>query len=211
MQVAVLGLGRFGTELALSLARQGHEVLAIDSSATTVQQLADRVAKAAIADITDEAALRDLGVDSMDAAVVATSALEASVLASINLQALGVQPIYAKAGSERHAQILQRLGADRVVEPEKEGGQRFAHLIRVRAAQDYLSLSENYGIGLYRATSALHGQTLERVEQQETKRRLLLVVRGEEVLLNPPLSHTIEPGDLLVFAGTDEDLARELG
>ncbi len=211
MQVAVLGLGRFGRELALSLARQGHEVLAIDNSAVTVQQIADDVAKAAIADITDIAALRDLGVQDMDAAVVATSALEASVLASINLQELGVQPIYAKARSERHAQILQRLGADRVVEPEKEGGERFAHLLRVRGAQDYLSLSQDYGIGIYRATSALHGETLERVEHPETTRRLLMVVQGEQVQLNPPLSQTIEPGDLLVFSGTDDDLARELG
>ncbi len=211
MQVAVLGLGRFGTELALSLARQGHEVLAVDSSATTVARIADDVAKAAIADITDQAALRDLGVHTMDAAVVATSALEASVLASINLQELGVQPIYAKARSERHAQILQRLGADRVIEPEKDGGQRFAHLLRVRNAQDYLSLSADYGIGLYRATSALHGETLERLDQQNTTRRLLMVVQGEKVQLNPPLSQKIEPGDLLVFAGTDEDLARELG
>jgi trk system potassium uptake protein TrkA len=211
MQVAVLGLGRFGTELALSLARQGHEVLAIDSSPTTVQLIADDVAKAAIADITEESALRDLGVHNMDAAVVATSALESSVLASINLQELGVQPIYAKASSERHAQILRRLGADRVVEPEKEGGERFAHLLRVRGAQDYLSLTETYGIGLYRASASLQGQTLERVEQQDTTRRLLMVVQDEQVQLNPPLSQTIEPGDLLVFAGTDDDLARELG
>ena len=210
MQVAVLGLGRFGTELALSLARQGHEVLAVDSSATTVQRLAENVAKAAIADITDVAALRDLGVHNMDAAVVATSALEASVLASINLQELGVQPIYAKARSDRHAQILQRLGADRVVSPEKEGGERFAHLLRVRGAQDYLSLSQDYGIGIYRATTALHGQTLDRVEHPDSNRRLLMVVQGEEVQLNPPLSRTIEPGDLLVFAGTDDELAREL-
>ena len=89
MQIVVLGLGRFGMELARTLASQGHEVLAVDQSEPEVQRLADEVAKAAIADITDEAALRELGVAAMDVGVVATAMVEASVLAVMNLPGAG--------------------------------------------------------------------------------------------------------------------------
>ena len=210
MQIVVLGLGRFGMELARTLASQGHEVLAVDQSEPEVQRLADEVAKAAIADITDEAALRELGVAAMDVGVVATAMVEASVLAVMNLQALGVPVVYAKAQAERHATILRRLGAQRVAQPEKEGGERFAHLIRMRGAQDYMTLTADYGIGVYGAHPSLVGRRLEELDTQAGTRRLLMVVRNEQVQLNPVRSQVIEGADLLVYAGTDEDLAQDL-
>jgi trk system potassium uptake protein TrkA len=210
MQIAVLGMGRFGSALARSLAGQDHEVLAIDQQQVEIQHIAPDVAKAAMADITDERALRELSVDKMDVAVVATGVLDASVLATMNLQALEVPRIYAKASSERHATILRRVGARRVVEPEKEGGERFAHLIRVAGATDYISLSQQYGIGLYSPPSRLVGQTLDEIEAEQTTRRLLILVRGDEVKLNPAASERIEAEDVLVFAGTDDDLAKDL-
>ena len=210
MQIAVLGMGRFGSALARALAVQGHEVLAIDLHDIEVQRIAPDVSKAAIADITDERALRGLNVDEMDVAVVATAVLDASVLATMNLQALEVPLIYAKASSDRHATILRRVGAQRVVEPEKEGGERFAHLIRVAGATDYLSLTPQYGIGLYSPPGRLAGRPVEAVASDDTTRRLLMIVRGDEVKLNPALSEIVEAEDILVFAGADEDLAKDL-
>ncbi len=210
MQIAVLGMGRFGSALARSLSGQGHEVLAIDLHDSDVQRIAPDVSKAAIADITDERALRGLNVHEMDVAVVATAVLDASVLATMNLQALEVPLIYAKASSERHATILRRVGAQRVVEPEKEGGERFAHIIRVAGATNYLSLTPQYGIGLYSPPGRLAGRPVEAVANDDTTRRLLMIVRGDEVKLNPALSEILEAEDILVFAGADEDLARDL-
>lgn len=210
MQIAVLGMGRFGSALARALAVQGHEVLAIDLHDIVVQRIAPDVSKAAIADITDERALRGLNVHEMDVAVVATAVLDASVLATMNLQALEVPLIYAKASSDRHATILRRVGAQRVVEPEKEGGERFAHLIRVAGATDYLSLTPQYGIGLYSPPGRLAGRPVEAVASDDTTRRLLMIVRGDEVKLNPALSEIVEAEDILVFAGADEDLAKDL-
>lgn len=210
MQIAVLGMGRFGSALARALAVQGHEVLAIDLHDIEVQRIAPDVSKAAIADITDEQALRGLNVHEMDVAVVATAVLDASVLATMNLQALEVPLIYAKASSDRHATILRRVGAQRVVEPEKEGGERFAHLIRVAGATDYLSLTPQYGIGLYSPPGRLAGRPVEAVASDDTTRRLLMIVRGDEVKLNPALSEIVEAEDILVFAGADEDLAKDL-
>ena len=210
MQVAVLGLGRFGTQLALSLADEGHEVLAIDLSETEVQRVADRLTKVAIADMTDEQALRDLGIGNMDVGVVATAYLEASVLAAMNLLSLGVRDVYAKAQSERHAMMLRRLGVQRVVEPEKEGGQRFAHLLRLREAKDYLSLTSDYGVAIYEPPPRLYGTTLDQLDEEQSTRRLLMMVRDDEVQLNPVRSQAIKANDLLIFSGADEDLAREL-
>ena len=210
MQVAVLGLGRFGTQLALSLADEGHEVMAIDLSETEVQRVANRLTKVAIADMTDEQALRDLGIGNMDVGVVATAYLEASVLAAMNLLSLGVRDVYAKAQSERHAMMLRRLGVQRVVEPEKEGGQRFAHLLRLREAKDYLSLTSDYGVAIYEPPPRLYGTTLDQLDEEQSTRRLLMMVRDDEVQLNPVRSQAIKANDLLIFSGADEDLAREL-
>ncbi len=210
MQIAVLGLGRFGSSLVRELGNLDHEVLAVDSNEGRVQRTAPYCAKAAVADITDELALRDLGVASMEAAVVATGVLEASVLAAMNLQALGVEAVYAKASTELHASILERIGVSRVVQPEQEGGERFAHLLRVSGARDYLSLSADYGIGVYPAPEHLHGHTVSALDDDNTTRRLLIVVRDGRVELNPVRDRVIGPGDALVFAGRDEDLARDL-
>lgn len=210
MQVVVLGLGRFGSQLAEALAEEGHEVLAIDISENEVQRVADRVTKAAIADMTDEDALRDLGVGNMDIGVVATAFIEASVLAAMNLQSLGVPEVYAKARSDRHATMLRRIGVRRVVEPEKEGGLRFAHLLRLRQAKDYLSVSRDYGIAIYEPPPRLYGTTLGQLDEDHSTRRLLMLMRDDEVQLNPIRTQTIKANDRLIFSGSDEDLAKEL-
>ena len=210
MEIAVLGLGRFGSHLVRELGDLGHEVLAIDLNEGSVERAAPHCTKAAVADITNELALRDLGVANVGAAVVATGVIDASVLAAMNVQALGVSAVYAKASNELHASILERIGVTRVVQPEREGGARFAHLLRVRGARDYISVSHDYGIAIQEAPERLHGRTLAELDSRDGTRRLLIAVRGGEVELNPVRDRTIGPGDLLVFAGRDEDLAREL-
>ena len=149
MQVAVLGLGRFGSHLAEALDDLGHEVLAIDLDESNVHELAPRVTDARIADITDIDALRALSLGEVDVAVVATADLEASVLAMMNLKQLDVQMVYAKASTDRHARILRLLGAQRVIRPERDGAERFAHIIRVASASDFLPLTASYGIGVF--------------------------------------------------------------
>lgn len=215
MEIAVLGLGRFGRQLARTLASEGHNVLAVDHDERIVQDLADEVTKAAILDITNAEALEDVGVGHVEVGVIATTEVEASVLAALNLQALQVPTIHAKAGNERHATILRRLGVQRVVIPEEEGGERFSHLIRMPGSADYLPLTPGYGIGVYTSPENWTGQTLEwtlapaKGEGSGT-RRLLMIVRGETVQLNPVRTQAIEAGDQLVFAGSDDDLRQLL-
>ncbi len=211
MEIAVLGLGRFGRQLARTLAIEGHNVLALDRDERIVQDLADRVTKAVMLDITDAEALEDVGVGHVEVGVIATTEVEASVLAALNLQALQVPTIHAKAANQRHATILRRLGAQRVVIPEEEGGERFSHLIRMPGSADYLPLTPGYGIGVYTPPENWIGQTLEGIlasAKGGSTRRLLMITRGETVQLNPVRTQAIEAGDRLVFAGSDDDLRR---
>ncbi len=214
MQVAVLGLGRFGDHLARMLQEQGHDVLAVDIDAGVVNRLADAVARAMIADITDVDALREMSVGDVEVAVVATAELDASVLASMNCQTLGVRSVFAKARSDRHALILERLGVNRVMRPERDGAERFAHILQVREARDFLPLSQAYGVAIFETPRVWLGRKLEVAaasDKSAPTRQLLAIVRDQEVQLSPVLSQEIRKGDLLVYAARDEDLARPLG
>ena len=212
MQIAILGLGRFGSHLALQLARQGHDVLGIDADDAVVNGFADRLARAAIADINDIDALRELSLADMEAAVVATADLEASVLATMNAQTLGVPQIFAKARSDRHALILERLGADRVMRPERDGAERAAHLIQFTGARDFLPLTDAYGIAVFEVPPLLVGQPLEAAlsAADAPTRKLMMTVANGEIRLNPIYSETMNRGDLLVFAAEDDDHAKGL-
>ena len=138
-QVAVLGLGRFGQAVARELTRLGHDVLALDSNERIVQDISDDITHAVQTDFTDEEALNQLGLGSFDTAIVAVSTnLESSILTTVLLQRLGVRRIIAKAGSELHGSILQRLSVSRVVYPEHEMGLRVAHSFAAPGVLDYL-------------------------------------------------------------------------
>lgn len=210
MQVAVLGLGRFGSHLAEALDDLGHEVLAIDLNESNVHELAPRVTDARIADITDIDALRALSLGEVDVAVVATADLEASVLAMMNLKQLDVQMVYAKASTDRHARILRLLGAQRVIRPERDGAERFAHIIRVASASDFLPLTASYGIGVFPIPATWVSQTVEWALERAGNRRLIALVRGDEVLLNPVMSEQVQVGDRFVFSALDEQLGEPL-
>lgn len=201
MQVAVLGLGRFGFHLAETLDDIGHEVIAIDLDENQVNDLAGKVTDARIADITDLDTLRALSLGEVDVAVVATGDLEASVLAMMNLTSLEVDTIYAKASSDNHERILRLLGAQRVIRPERDGAERFAHIIRVSSAADLLPLTHDYGIGVFPIPAAWVAQDVEYCEQHMDRQRLLAIVRNQEILFNPVKSERTAAGDRLVVSG----------
>lgn len=142
--VVVIGLGRFGTALALELADGGTEVLGIDNRSSNVQRLAGQLGQVVTADSTDLDALREVGVDSYRRAVVAIGTdQQASILTTSLLSELGLVDIWAKATSKQHARILRRVGADHVVSPEHDMGERVAHLVSGRAL-DYLEVAQDW-------------------------------------------------------------------
>ncbi|MFF4412998.1 potassium channel family protein [Streptosporangium sp. NPDC001559] len=144
--VVVIGLGRFGTSLALELVRQGTEVLAIDHRPKVVQSLAGRIPHIVTADSTDPHALDQLGVSDFYRAVVAIGGdIEASILTASILSELEIDDIWAKAISRQHGRILSRVGAHHVVFPEHDMGERVAHLVGGRML-DYLEVDENFAL-----------------------------------------------------------------
>ncbi|GIE75212.1 potassium transporter [Actinoplanes philippinensis] len=158
--VAVIGLGRFGGAVAESLIELGYEVLGVDSDPRIVQDWSDRLTQVAEADSTDEEALRQLGVHEFGRAVVGIGTnLETSVLTVLTLTEIGVPEIWAKATSVKHGKILASVGADHVVFPETEMGERVGHLISGRML-DYIEFDDGFAIAKVRAPRGAAGRTL---------------------------------------------------
>lgn len=158
--VLVVGLGRFGSAVANSLIRMGHEVLGVDENPALVQRMSDRLTQVVQADSTDTEALRQLGVGDFERAVVGIGGdLEASVLTVVSLAELGVGNIWAKATNERHGRILESTGAHHVVYPEARMGERVAHMVTGKMI-DYIEFDDDYAIVKTRAPIELAGMTL---------------------------------------------------
>ncbi len=142
--VAVIGLGRFGSSLATELVKSGHQVLGIDTDERIVQNLAITLTHVVTADTTDEENLRELGMQDMDSAVVAIGAdLEASILTASLLLQLGVKQVWAKANSEAHGRILKQIGVHNVIFPEYDMGRRVAHQVSGESL-DYVHIDEDF-------------------------------------------------------------------
>ena len=207
-QVMVIGLGRFGSALARELERLGHEVLAVDASEQAVNDIARDVTHAMQLDASDENALRSAGADHFQTAIVAISSkAEPSIFATMVLKRLGVRNVIAKAGDRLHAEILTRVGADRVILPEQETGARLAHSFNVPNVIDYLDVAPNFGIEKIRPPKSFIGRTLGELD---LKQRLgltpIAVRRGQQVFVNPAREERIAEGDELILIGRDEKL-----
>ncbi len=208
--VAVLGLGRFGSAVATELVNIGHEVLGIDGDIATVQQLSSQLTHVVQADVTDEETLTRLGLAEFDAAVVGiTGDLETSILATLLLKRLGVKRVIVKARNQTHGEILTRVGADRVVYPERDTGVRVAHSWSSIDITDSLDVIEGYSISKLAVPVELVGKTVQQaILDGEFNVTLLLLSRGDRVTVYPSPSDTLRKGDLLVMAGAIGDMER---
>jgi trk system potassium uptake protein TrkA len=206
--VIVIGLGRFGASAARELMRVGHEVLAVDSSEAIVNDIAPEVTHAVQLDAADEEALRAIGAGEFDHAIVAiSSGVEASIYATMALKKLGVGNVVAKAGTTLHGAILERVGADRVVYPEREMGQRVAHSFSVGNVVDYLDVAPRFGIVKVRPPASFVGRSLKDLDLV-TRLGLSPVAlrRGDNVTINPHRDETLREGDELILIGRDDRL-----
>ena len=207
-QVVVIGLGRFGSAVARELERLGHEVLAIDRSEQRVNDIAPDVTHALQLDAADEETLRSAGAAEFHTAIVAISTdAEPSIFATMVLKRLGVANVIAKAGSLLHGEILARVGADRVVFPERETGLRLAHSFNVPNVIDYLDVAPSFGIEKIRPPKSFIGRTLGELD---LKGRLgltpIAIRRGSQVFVNPAREERVEEADELILIGRDEKL-----
>ena len=201
--IAVIGLGRFGTSLALELVKGGREVLGIDSDEKLVQNISDQLTHVIQADSTDEAALRELGIPDFDSAVVAIgSDLEASILTASLLLQLGVPEVWAKATSASHGRILEQLGVHHVIFPEKDMGQRVAHMVSGETL-DYIQLDQDFVMAKTEAPEIFEGKTLSEMKFRSLHGVTVVATRKEGQSYLPSFPETVlNAGDLMIVAGT---------
>ena len=207
--VIVIGLGRFGGQVAESLARLGHDVLGIDEDAEIVQRMADRLTHVVQADATDDEALRQLGVSEFSRAVVGIGTdIEASVLAVLALTDLGLHEIWAKAISAKHGRILDRVGAKHVVYPEADMGERVAHLV-TGGLMDFIELDRGFAIAKVNPPREVVGKTLAEAALRTKSGLTVVAVRHAGKGIETALPETVvNEGDQLIVAGPTSRIER---
>lgn len=215
-QFGVIGLGRFGSAMASTLAELGHDVIGADSDEDRVRQLADTITSAVQLDATDPKALRAAGLHEVDVAVVSIGEnIESSVLVVMLLAELGVKTIVAKAVSPLHGRILERLGVSRVILPEREMAVRMAHSLVLPNVIDYIELSRDYSIVEIPAPKMFVGRTLKQLELRPRWGLTLIAIKrsptpGAPVVTNiaPAADEVIRAGDVLTLLGKSDKLGQ---
>lgn len=205
--VLVIGLGRFGSAVATSLQRMGHEVLGADTSPSLVQKYASDLTQIVEADCTDYDCLKKLGAADFKSAVVAIgSDIEASVLTVLALSDLGVTSIWAKAINEKHGRILERTGAHHVVFPEARMGERVAHLLNERLL-DFISFGDEFAIAKLKAPAPIVGLPLVTSEcRKKFGVTVIGVKRAGEDFIHAVPDTIVFPEDELVVSGRIENI-----
>ncbi len=200
--IAVIGLGRFGTALAVELVKTCREVLGIDSDERLVQANAESLTHVVQADSTDEAALRELGIQDFDSAVVAIgSDLEASILTASLLLQLGVPEVWAKATSVSHGRILEQLGVHHVIFPEMDMGKRVAHMVSGESL-DYIQLDEDFVMAKTEVPESFNGKTLSDMKFRSNHGVTVVATRKEGESYTPSFPETIlHTGDVMIVSG----------
>lgn len=224
---AVIGLGRFGSRLATTLAAAGAEVIAIDRDRAIVEDLRDEVTLAIAMDSTDEQALKIQGVDQVDCAVVGIGAdFEANALTTALLKSLGVKRVIARAATRTQARILSRIGADGVVSPEEESADRWANKLLAPFLLDRVEIGDGYVVAQVRTPAPWSGKTLAELDLRRAHNITMVAIRRkarpdgsarttdasdeqrDRVVELPQPTSRLQPDDLLVVAGFDEELKR---
>ena len=196
----VIGLGRFGTEMAVKLYDCGEDVLAIDTNDTLIDKIADRVTRAVAADARDPDVLKKLGVENFDRAVVAVgSELASSALIIMNLKALNVPYIICKAYDDTYKDILEKLGADRVIIPEREAADKLALGLTHAGVMEYIELSDEFGIVEMEPIPEWVGKTVRELELRTRYGVNVIAVRSDaDTITIPPDIDTPIPGNVIM-------------
>ncbi len=199
----VIGLGRFGGEMAVRLYDCGEEVLAVDTNESLIDKIADRVTRAAAADARDIDVLRKLGAGNFDSAVVAVgSDLAASALITMNLKTLGVPYIMCKAHDDTYREILEKLGADRVIIPEREMADKLSLGLTSTGVMEYIELSDEFGIVEMAPPEAWYGKTIRQLDLRNRYGLNVIAMRRDENLgITPDIDVPIDSECTMVILG----------
>ena len=208
-QIAVLGLSRFGASVARALTNMGVEVMGVDKNPDKVADLAHDITHAVQADILDDDALDSLGLGNFDVVVLSIKDVEISCIATMALKDHGAVKIVAQAGGEAHGKILERIGADKVIMPEKDMGIRLARSLSSNNLIDYMELSAKHSLMELEAIDEWVGRTLKQSNIRNRYKINVVAIRSGKVLrVAPGSDDIIHDGDVLVVIGENTDLER---
>ena len=203
-------MGRVGASLVRTLDSLGHDVLGIDCDGDRIQDLSDEFPGASLiaADATEDSVLRDLGLDQFDgAAVVIGESIQASVLVTLILKDLGVPMIFSRANNDLHGRVLDRVGADHVIQPEKEFGEFLARQMSLPGVQDYLELGHDEAVIEMEVPGEWVDKSLADLHLHRKKDLTVLAIKGENKGGTLPQPDTpLRKGDVLVIGGPKKEL-----
>jgi trk system potassium uptake protein TrkA len=222
-QFVVIGLGRFGSSIARALSEMDFEVLAIDKEETSVKAMEGVVSQAVVMDATDEKSLRELGVQDFDTAIVSMGeTIEDSIMITLTLKELGVKQVIVKAQNDLHSRILKKVGADRIIIPEREMAEKLAQSLASPKIFDFIEVSDTYGIVEMVVPKKFANKTLTELELREKYKVSVIAIKRkipyskadgttdfkEEVIIGPGGADETVSGDVLILLGRNEDLER---
>ncbi|RAP76321.1 potassium channel family protein [Paenibacillus montanisoli] len=204
-QFVVVGLGRFGSSLAKELIALGYEVLGIDKNDEVVQEMSQVLTHVVVADCTDEEALRSLGIRNFDCGVVAIGDdIQASIMSAILLKDSGMKKVVAKALSELHGRVLEKVGVDQVVYPERDMGIRVANQLVSPNLLDYIELSKDYTIAEMAVPKRLNGKSLQDIDLRvRFGCSVVAINKPQGVIIAPSASDVLTEKDVIVVIGTN--------
>lgn len=207
-QFIIIGIGKFGESIATNLYKMGHDVLAVDIDEERVQYIANKVTHAVQADATEEGTLEALGVKHFDGAVVTIGeSVQASILITLLCKELGIRHVLAKAQNELHAKVLYKIGADRVVFPERDMGLRVAHSLVSTSFLDYIELTPDYSIVELKAAKDWQGKSLKDLNiRAKYGINIMAIKQDDKVVVSPAADDVIQRDDVLVVIGKAEDI-----
>ncbi len=221
-QFVVVGAGRFGRSVAITLAKKGYQVLLIDENPALVQQMSEYVTQAVELDIRDEKALESLNLKDMDVAIVAIGTdIEASILVTMRLKEIGVGTVVAKAGSIEHSKILERVGADRIVFPERDMAVRVANSLASPTITDFIEVSPGYNMVEMAVPERIKGKTLIEANVRSRWGVDIVAIKrpngdaggegkplGHKFIIAPSATETLNDSDILVVIGEEKKIQR---
>lgn len=207
---AVFGLGRFGGSLVKELSQMNQEILAVDLDPERVDYYTQFATHAVVASGYDEKALRALGVRNIDHAFVSFGEnIQASVLTTMVLKDLGIPKVWAKAHDENHGKILEKIGADRVIHPERDMAKRITHNLHSSKIIDFIELSDTYSIAEIQVTERSVGKRLADLELQRNYNvNFVALQRGNQTILSFSDEEQVQLGDLIIVIGNNEDIEK---
>jgi trk system potassium uptake protein len=208
---AIIGLGHFGFHVAKALFADGNEVVAIDSDKARVQAIGGFTSEAIVMDATDKDSLKALGLQNMEAVIVATGTNSSSILICLYLQEMGIKHIVAKALDEDHAKILKKVGATEIIHPERDMALRVARGLSTPNMLDFIPLAEDFELVHIGPPREFIAKSLKELNLRAKYNVHVIAIKElvpENFILVPPASFVIKDSDILIMLGKTEDLKR---